>query len=234
MDYSRLEHHERTVLIRQIMLCFGGGIGLGLLFLFVLLPLFTRVLAIRNVGKQLDTTEEIIPPQAPTLSQPFSATNSASVALEGSAPSGLKVILLQNGSQQDTQTIGDTGTFTFNVTLQAGDNLFQALTEDDKGTRSNPSPDVSIALVTAAPKLEVTSPTNGQTFTQFKQSVIPVNGNTDAGNKIYINDQFVFVSGTGSFSGSVSLQKGDNHITIRAVDPASNETKVELTVQYSP
>ncbi|MEP7167521.1 MAG: hypothetical protein ABI758_06100 [Candidatus Woesebacteria bacterium] len=233
--YSRLQHHDRTSLIQQSLFFFGISLAIGLGFLFVLLPAFIKFLAFRNISSKITVQEEQVLPSHPTLSQPFEATNSAIIKLSGSASGKQKIILLQNGVPGPDTVAADGGDFTFSeVHLDLGDNTFTAVSENDKGERSNPSNTVRVAYVKDAPKLEIGQPTNDATVTQQKQNPITIKGKTEPGNRIYINDKLQFVSSDGSFSGQFQLVNGDNTIAIKAVNAASVETTSELVVHYQP
>lgn len=232
---SRLEHHERTVLVRQTLFFVSASIALIIAFLFLILPIFIRFLAQRNLSSKLAAVDTEVPPQRPFLDQPYSATSSATIAITGSGTSNMKVILLQNGAPGPETTIKDTGEFEFpDITLDAGENTFTAVTENEKQLRSNPSNEVIISYVKDAPKLEVTEPKDGAQITQRKQNPVTVKGTTSPGNRIYVNDQMLFVAGDGSFTGSVQLSEGENTITVRAINDAQIESKTELKVRYIP
>lgn len=233
--YSRLAHHEGSTLVKQIFFFFGVSIGLVVLFLLVILPAFIKFLAFRNFSSKISYTSENVITGKPFLTQPFDATNSATLKLTGSAQSGLKVILLQNGSPGPETTATSDGSFTFsNVTLEAGQNTFTAVAQTDKGDRSNPSNAVVISLVKDAPKLTIDTPANDLTVTQRKQNPITVKGKTEPGDRVFINDRLVFVTSDGSFTGQVQLSEGDNTITVKSLNAASTETSQDIVVHFSP
>lgn len=233
--YSRLLKHDRSSLIKQTVFFFGLSIALSLAFLFVILPLFIKFLAFRNLSSKITYTEENTLSMRPYLSAPYDATSSAQISLSGTAQSGQKIILLQNGASGADTTANDQGSFSFDsVSLEAGQNTFSAVSENAEGERSNPSNVVTISYVKDAPKLEVSEPANDSTVTQRKQNPVRVRGKTDPGNKVYISDRLQFVSGDGSFTGQVQLSEGENTITVKAVNPAQIETIQEIKVKFSP
>lgn len=235
MPHSRLQSHEQKVLLRQTLLFFGSGVGLIVAFLFLILPGFIRVMALRNLGYKAATQDSAILPSRPTLEQPFDATSSATLALTGSAQPNAKVLLLQNGVPGPETRSDDTGSFTFEtVTLESGDNTFTAVVENEQSVRSNPSGEMHISFVKDAPKLEIETPTENQEVTKRRDNPIAVKGKTDAGNKVYINDRVLFVSNDGSFSGAVQLSEGDNTIVIKVTNAALIETVEERHVRFVP
>ncbi len=233
--HSRLEHHERSLLLRQIGIYLGSTVALGLLFLFVILPGFIRILAFRNLGSKPEEQQSAFLPQRPFLEQPFTATSSATVSLKGTAQADSKVILLKNGvADSDTKASGD-GNFTFeNISLDSGNNTFAAVVEDDSEKRSNPSASVQIAYVKDGPKLEISEPANETTITQQKQNPIRIKGKTDPGSRVFINDKLQFIAQDGSFNGQFQLSQGDNTVTVKAINAAQVETVQELLLRFSP
>lgn len=231
---SRLESHDRKRYLRQIILLNLASAGLIIGFLFVVLPAFIKVLALRNLGTGGNDTQSTVLPARPTLSQPFDATSSADIKLSGNAVASSKVILLQNGAPSEETTSSEDGSFSFDVSLESGDNLFAAVVENTEKVRSNPSTSFTIRFVKDAPKLEVSEPADGTTITQQRANPVTIKGKTDPGNKIFINDGVQFVSNDGSFSGRVQLANGENTVVIKAVNTAQIETVKELKLTFSP
>jgi hypothetical protein len=235
MALSRLDYQERSRLLKQTILFFSGGVGVILIFVFILLPIFSKILAFTNKQSLLpvNTPAPIVMP--PTLQQPYTATNSAVLTLRGTAQPEQTVLLGQNGAIEKKTTVGSDGQYTFlDIILEKGDNMFQTYVEDANGNRSDGSPQITITYNTDAPKLEVSEPVDGSTVIQRKQQVITIKGTTDPSNKVYVNEQFLFVSSDGSFTGQVQLQNGANTIHVRAINTAGNEVTKDITVNYSP
>lgn len=235
MSFSRLASQEKVKLLQQSFLFFLGGCGIIALFIFGLLPIFTRML-MKNaqVSKLPSATPTVVSP--PVLYQPmYTATNSAQVTIRGKADPNMGILLGINGSIDQRTASTGSGDFVFeNVTLNKGGNTIVSYAEDANSNRSDGSGSISIDYLTDVPKLDVGQPTDGLLVTQRKQSVVSVKGQTDPGNKAYLNDQFLFVSSDGSFSGSFQLQQGDNLLHIRAVNTAGNETVKDVHVKYIP
>lgn len=220
--------------MKQSMLFFAGGIGVLALFFLGILPILTKILSLsaQKIVSATPVPQATISP--PTLSAPFTATNSAEVRLTGTADPNSSVLLGINGSIGRKVTASGSGNFSFDVTLSQGDNLIFAYEEDGQGNRSDGSNPITITYSTEAPNLEITQPTDGAVITQSKQSVVQVKGKTEAGNKVYLNGQFLFVGSDGSFSGSFQLVQGDNTLTVRAVNSAGNATSQDIHVKYLP
>lgn len=235
MFNSRLSNNETRKLQQQTFLFAIAGTGILVLFFFLILPFLTKILL---QGAQKAITPVATPTvsvSSPTLSAPYTATNSAQITLTGTATPGINVLLGINGSIDKKVTADDKGTYKFeNITLSTGDNLLFAYAEDANGHRSDGSNAVTVTYSLDMPKLETTEPTEGAVITQRKQSVISLKGTTDAGNKVYLNDKFLFVSGDGVFTGSFQLVQGDNTLTVRAVNDAGNQTTKEIHIKYLP
>lgn len=84
-----------------------------------------------------------------------------------------------------------------------------------------------VSILTAPPKLELASPGDNQKVTD--DSVI-VEGATDAGASVYINNVPIGVSPEGDFKETVSLQEGVNLIKISAKNRLDKETEITRTI----
>lgn len=84
-----------------------------------------------------------------------------------------------------------------------------------------------VSILAAPPKLEIKSPTDNVKITD--DSVI-VEGLTDAGADVFINNVPIGVTPEGSFKENVSLQEGVNLIKIKAINRLERETEVTRTI----
>ncbi len=233
--FSRLAHHDQKTLIRSTLLYTGAGIAVILGFLFLILPLFIRILAYKNLGSGTSASTEISLSTRPTLRAPYSATSSATVTLTGTAQAQQKIILLVGGIAEHETVALEDGSFIFtDITLVSGENSFSAVSEDKNGERSNPSSVVTVSLIADAPTLEIQAPTNGTVFTKRKENPIPVRGKTEPNNRVFLNDRLQFVGSDGSFTGNVQLTQGKNTIIVKVVNPAAVETIQEISVEFAP
>lgn len=235
MQFSRFSHHKKEVLVKRSLVFFASGTVILLIYIFLVLPFFTRLLMRRSIQTKLPLATPSVQITPPILTLPFDATNSAQVTIKGSGAPSLKVYLGVNGSLDLDTKASDKGDFTFPVvTLTNGENILQAYAEDDQGNRSDGSEVLKITLITDAPVLEISEPQDGLLVTQRKQSVVSVKGKTDPGNKVYLQNQFLFVASDGLFSGSYQLQQGDNLLQIKSVNSGGNESLKEINVKYLP
>ncbi len=95
--------------------------------------------------------------------------------------------------------------------------------QDSLGGAPTPTP--------AQVKLTVTSPTDGLII---KTSKLTVKGVTAASAEVFINDLESKADAGGNFSGTLTLDEGDNPISIIAVDENGNFAERELTVSFEP
>lgn len=78
-----------------------------------------------------------------------------------------------------------------------------------------------------SPKLDVISPTQGQTV---EMTSVEVTGSTDPETRISVNEQEVSTDSSGNFKEEVKLSSSVNTITIVATSKFGQATKVERTV----
>lgn len=233
---SRLSRNVEKKTKKQLYLSILGIVILVvLLFKFgipalVNVSLFLSSLNNKNTAQVSNQSQSVVQP--PTLTSSFTATNSATITVSGSASPKQTVELFVNDSQVDSITTKDDGSFSFsNVSLTQQQNTIKAKAQQGT-TTSDFSDPLSIMYIQKAPNLTLDSPTDQQSFSGDKNSVI-VRGKTDSDVKVTVNDFWAIVDANGNYSYNLHLQDGDNHITVVATDPAGNTTKREITVKYS-
>ncbi len=185
-----------------------------------------------NNGTQVDTTNPNAVVSAPQLSQNFSATNSASITIDGTAQQGETVTLYLNGSTAGSIQTKNDGTFSFSgVSLTQQQNTIQA-----KATLNNKTSDYSdtwnVEYIQKAPSLSVDSPHDGDSFDSSHPMVV-VSGKTDPDVKVTVNGFWAIVDSVGNYSYTLSLQNGDNYISVVATDAAGNTATKNLTIHHS-
>lgn len=230
---SRLARKEQRKLVTQTAATLILVVVIILAFLFLVLPNIVRiafnVLDTDPVAKSDDT----IPPQVPILAAPPEATFSAQVAISGYGEAKSKVILVLNGTDSETKTIADDGTFSFNVTLTPGENTVAAFSRDTAGNESSPSKKFTIISDNEIPTITIESPKDGERITLRKNQITPIKGLTEPRARVFIDSRLVLADSAGNFTGTYTLQEGDNKIKIRSIDPAGNQGEIELTVNFA-
>ncbi|HEX6977061.1 MAG TPA: hypothetical protein VF185_01710 [Patescibacteria group bacterium] len=77
--------------------------------------------------------------------------------------------------------------------------------------------------------LSVNAPTNGSTTTK---SDIEVSGKTSANAEVFVNDLETTADANGNFKTTVTLDEGENTITVSANDSNGNYAEKDITVTY--
>ncbi len=231
MVSSRLARHEQEKLLTQTLLFIVGAIVLALLFIFVVLPGFVRLVTGSNAVSPLGSSDTI-PPQIPVLAPPPEATPSAQIALTGYGEAKSSVVLVLNGTQQGEAPIGDDGAFSIDVPLTEGENMVAIFARDEAGNESNTTNPITIIQDTTAPKLEVNEPQDAQQVELRRNQVITVKGATDPGTTVTLNGRRVFTQADGSFTTTFQLQEGDNTLQFVAMDKAGNKSEKAVAVHF--
>ncbi len=235
MRESRLnrfqENKTKRVLILRLL---GSAVIVVLLVWFGVPALINLSLFLGSFHKDSGTTTQAQNQQqyiAPPIFTPtFSATNSASVNLTGTATVKTTVKLYLNSNYLTSVPVDDNGNFSFpSVTLSQGNNTFQA-----KATISNNESDfsdsLSIQYLNKPPKLDVNNPHDGDQFDKNTPSV-SITGDTDPNVTVTINGYQAIVDQSGNFSYTFQLKSGDNPLKVIATDAAGNTTEKDLTVK---
>lgn len=169
---------------------------------------------------------------APILNQDFTATNSASITINGTGAAKETIQLYVNDAMVDTTTVRDDGSFSFkDINLTQQQNTIKARAKKDTKLSDFSDP-LLISYIQKAPNLSLDSPSDGQSF-PHDQSNIAVKGKTDPDVRVTVNDFWAIVDNTGNYSYSLHLQNGDNQIHVVATDAAGNKTEKQIKVTYS-
>jgi len=199
------------------------------------LPTLIGGLTIFNKFKPAAQVEEIedtgLAP--PVLNIPFEATNSADLKISGYATEDSQVEIYFDDSLKDTVDTSIDGSFeTGNLNLIEGTNYIHAITKNgDK--KSLPSKTIKLLYSKEEPKLEVSEPPDNHQIKGGDKKV-KVSGSVDNQNPITINGTTVIVNAEGNFSTEISLNEGDNTVTIIATNNFGNSKKIEKKVTYNP
>lgn len=176
------------------------------------------------VGKQLL--------QPPILQNIPEATQSSQISFSGTAPdTNGTVEIYVNGDLAKETTINSKADFSLNgINLIKGLNTLKArFVKGDK--TSSFTQDYQVNYLVDKPKLEVSFPIDGATFTRADKS-ITVSGTTDPDNSVLVNSFRAIVDSDGKFSYLMQLNDGDNQITIEAQNTAGSATQKQLKVTY--
>ena len=207
----------------------------GALMLIYGLPLLIRFSVFLGEGKTKKNTiteEKILPPLAPRIVRDFEATNSAQIKIKGFAEAKVMVELYKNDISIGVTDVSENGDFTFDkITLDSGDNYFNAIASTEKSGRGDGSETINIIFDDLAPSLAVTNPSEDSLSVDYPD--FDIVGTTDKGSSVMINGKIVKVDDNGGFKEKWQLNTGKNDLEIIARDVAGNETKKSISITYS-
>lgn len=207
-----------------VMLYFLGIPALG--------KLATFVSGLKNNNQQI-TSSDITPPPPPKFRNVPEFTNQQNLSVIGNTESGAAVKLTFNGA--DSEILADnSGQFSFNVTLEDGENFFAAVAFDQSGNQSQKSDDHKIVLDQKPPELEISTPTDSASFFGSSQRQVTIQGKSEPHASVTINDRIIAVDEDGEFQYTTTLNEGGNTLNIKAVDRAGNTTEKSITLNFTP
>jgi hypothetical protein len=215
---------------------------LGITFLIIFVVYYIGVNGLTHIGgfwsiftgERGEAKGDTIAPPPPTLAPISQYSREKQVDIKGNAEPGAEITLFVNDAEAEKTVTEAGGTFSFSkVALpKEGKNTMDAIATDKAGNQSNKSAKLVVTRDTKKPKLEVSKPSDGQTFSG-EDNQIEVVGTTEAGATVKVNNVQAQVLAKGSFKSTVvASEPGDIEITITATDKAGNEEKIELTVSY--
>lgn len=237
MMQTRLQRKHEKDSLKQA----GKYILLTVVALFLVvkfgLPSLIRLSAfigdLKSSREPIEKTDSLAP-VAPTLLSLPEATNSAKINLAGYTETGVTVKLSRGGTVVE-ETISDAdGNFEFkDIVLKEGNNEFRAEAVDSQGNSSEPSKTHLVTFDNTPPRLTIDQPEAGKRFFD-KDSPILISGQTEIDTSLTISGKFILVDSEGKFSTKWPLSEGDNQLDFLVRDPAGNETKQLLTINYTP
>ena len=224
---ERLSRREERKVVKRIVYLSLFSIILAVFLITLGIPLlgkfadFLNFVFRKNEISQVVTNSKPRPPIIDLLPQ---ATNSANLMISGFSEDDTKVVIY-NDSQNAGETKVENGKFQFeNLKLTDGQNEISAKAISKSGKESDFSQGVKVILDKEPPKLEVDTPSEGQSFSQDNR--IKVSGKTDKNAQVYANGFLASVTADGNFEVLVPVLEGETTIEIKATDDAGN-TKVE-------
>lgn len=171
----------------------------------------------------------VIPPYIDPL--PL-ATMSGQIVITGRGQANATAVIYVNNEETKKVKINDDGTFKVtSITLPEGTHTIQAKTADSSGNKSEFSNSIQTTIKKRPPLLDVTVPNDNATI-NGDSNLLNVEGKTDEGNDIRINDRYVVVQPNGFFTYPFPLSEGENELKIKAIDRAGNSTELTRKVTY--
>src|SRR3989344_1892516 len=232
---SRISRIEEQRASRRFYLLVIIIIAIIAILVVVGVPVLIRVSAFLDRAQtSSNPNQDTTAPFSPTLSPILNATNSAQLKIDGYAEPDSTLKLFLNDEEEKNVLVGTDGEFEFNdLTLKSGENKIYATATDTAGNESTSSRTLTILFKKGGLKLEVTEPSDGAEFGRNNQE-ITINGKTDEGNQIWVNDRFVSVRDDGSFEHRYLLSDGENTLHFVAQDTAGNQTTLDRKVKFNP
>ena len=234
--YSRLAKTEEKKNTRQAIIF--GILTLGALIILFIFGLptvakFAALLTDLNQSTQPIEKNDNTPPAPPKLNILPEAINKNSVEVSGTAEPGTTIKFSLNGN--DEELLVDTnGNFILTFYLNLGENRISAKAIDAAGNESNETEKITILYDTEKPTLELISPDDGSNFYGAKQRQVVIEGQTESGISLTINDRLIVVEDDGTFAFTTTLSEGTNEFNVKAKDIAGNEVEQKLALNFSP
>ncbi len=232
---SRRAKNMEKKLVMQIVFFLLLSVVLVAVFALVVVPNVIKLMSGSNVSTQIVVKPSSVPPQIPFVAAPIAATNSAQLTVTGFSQIGNQIVILDNSQELSKADVQNDGSFSASITLQTGDNLLTAYAINKSNKQQSAVSQANLVNFNdQAPKLDLTQPTDGQTNVGSKNQKLSIQGTTDPGSKVSLNDGLVFVNADGTFTSTFQLSSGDNNLDFKATNAAGNSTEKKLTVHYSP
>ena len=157
-------------------------------------------------------------------------TRELTLQLSGKVPSfaiqpGRVVDVALNGGSITTLAIDQSGAFVAPLTLREGVNAITVTLRSDRDIVASSS--YTVTVDRTPPTLTIARPTAGD---PVDGPTVVVEGTTEPGASLQINDRTVVPNPEGAFSESFTATPGPLPITVVARDKAGNETTTKLTI----
>ncbi len=232
---SRLQKIEERKNKRQALVFTFLTIASVCLILFIGLPAFVKLIGALGDVRSSKTNPEkndTVAPVMPTLMADWEATTSSKITIRGYSEPGSKVSLKVNGIASGDTVANEESSYSFDVTLEQGENEIVTYATDQSSNRSEDSEPVIVLYDSEPPKLEISAPEDGAKF--YDERDIVIGGITDVNASVRVNDFIATVDTEGNFARRIQLNQGENEIKIEAVDEAGNKSEKTIKVSYNP
>ncbi|KKR78140.1 MAG: hypothetical protein UU23_C0003G0038 [Candidatus Curtissbacteria bacterium GW2011_GWA1_40_9] len=153
-------------------------------------------------------------------------TNDDNIKVSGFSPTGEKVEIYLDGDKVG-EVILESGRFEYDLTLKTGENEIAARTTSG-ARQSELSSSVIVNFDKTVPKLEVTNPSEGQSF--YGDNKVPVEGKTERDAQVFVNGFLANVDSDGNFDVIIPIPEGDSELEVKALDDAGNTNIVKISV----
>jgi hypothetical protein len=234
--YSRLRRTQKRKNTRSAFFFIVASMAMVAFFIFVGMPLLIKYTSfVSDIRKSSEPIErnDTTPPPPPMINSIPRATNSNELDVSGRTEPGVTVKIIHGSNSKELISNSD-GKFSTTITLNDGENKIRFKATDKSGNESKQTETYSVIYDSDPPELIISSPEDGKSLYGSGQRQLTIDGSTDEGVRIYINERIVVVDDRGNFSYLTSLSEGENNFTIIAKDEAGNQAEQSLAVNYSP
>lgn len=234
---SSLKEQEQ-IIYRRLLIIGGIIVLVVVVLLFWGLQIFVRLAEFLGVfwgASSVPTvSQDVIPPFTPILEGIPTATNSARLPFKGVGESGSSVEIFLNGELKKKLLVGQDGNFVVeDLSLTEGENKIEVRSSDSAGNVSPLSSPSVVIFDKTPPPLEVSEPQDRVVFVGDKKE-IRVAGQTEPQTTVTVNGYWAIIDQDGKFTYNLSLNQGENKITVVTQDIAGNKTEREKIVFYNP
>ena len=233
---SRLARSEERKNIKRAALFGTLTVGIIIAFIFLGLPAVAKFAGFLSNLKKGNTPVEIsdtTPPAPPIFERFAEHTKEQQLKISGKTEPGAIITLFLNTNDEEIIANND-GEFNYTFKLRKGENTISAKTKDSAGNESQESKVYEVVFDNESPDLEVTSPEEGKEYYGSKERQITIEGLTEDGVSLTINDRIVAVDEDRTFTFLTTLNEGKNNFNIKATDKAENQTEMDFSVSFTP
>lgn len=182
--------------------------------------------------------EDKTPPAPPSFDPPLPKyTQSEKITAVGRAEAGSTLKVYKSDAKIKEILIDDSSKFSFEISIDKGENIIWATATDASGNESGLSSRYEIVYGKEPPKLNIVKPSDNEAFYD-QNKTITIEGSVESKEnidvRVTVNNRLAIVDSDGTFSVQVTLSEEQNTLTIIAEDSAGNKTEKTLTVSYTP
>ena len=219
---ERLARHEERATVRRVvwLSIFSSALAI---FIFTLgIPLLGKFADLLDAffSNKNNSSVQTTTPQPPSLDDLPQATNSAAITISGFSSDAEKAFVFIDGNQVGEVKVEDSRFNFENFKLIEGENLISAKVKNSQEQTSDFSKTVQIIYDKEPPKLQIETPSEGETLYGNNRS--RVSGTVDGDAQVFANGFLASINFDGKFEVFVPLAEGENTIEVKAVDLAGN------------
>ncbi|KKU08995.1 MAG: Polymorphic outer membrane protein [Candidatus Woesebacteria bacterium GW2011_GWB1_45_5] len=227
--YSRLASVEERRNVRKAAIFVLLTIAAVILLFFIGIPALGKFAGFVSDLAKSDkpiASQDKTPPAPPRFNSFPDFTNQEGVVISGDTESGATVKLTFNGSGEEALADRD-GHFSFNLKHQPrrGKQTWEEYLTEIQPTLA--------FTFKKSPDLTIDSPAPGAQFFGTKQRQVTIQGTSESGVGITVNERILSVDDMGKFQYTTTLNDGENKFLFKATDSAGNTTESELVLNFS-